>query len=90
MASGPFVTGQSRDARSQRSPFRPRFLFARRLKEARRLFFRRISFTVRSGDVTRMHDDCQERFQHSIKVEREAADATERVSLVYKKRLDGR
>lgn len=47
----------------------------------------RISYVVRSGDVTHMHGDCQERFQHSIKVERDAADATERVSLVYKKRL---
>lgn len=50
-------------------------------------FSRRVQFVVRSGDVTRMHGDCQERWQHSIKVEREAADATERVSLVYKKRL---
>jgi hypothetical protein len=33
-----------------------------------------------------MHGDCQERFQHSIKVERDAGDATERVSLVFKKR----
>lgn len=44
-------------------------------------------YRVRSGDVVFMSGDCQERLQHCVKVEAEAADAGPRMSLVFKQRL---
>ncbi|MEW5316236.1 MAG: hypothetical protein WDW38_007617 [Sanguina aurantia] len=65
--------------------------------ETRTFVFRETSdFSVRwqypisNGDVVIMHGDCQDRFQHCIKVERDdrgAAEMAPRVSLVFKQRI---
>ena len=49
----------------------------------------RWEFSVSNGDVVFMFGDCQDRFQHCVKVEREdrgAADMGPRMSLVFKER----
>ncbi|KAG1660596.1 hypothetical protein FOA52_003027 [Chlamydomonas sp. UWO 241] len=65
--------------------------------QARRFIFREASditsrweYTVSNGDVVYMWGDCQERLQHSVKVEREdrgAAELGPRMSLVFKRRV---
>ena len=47
----------------------------------------RWEYTLRSGDVVHMWADCQERLQHSVRVEKVAEAAGVRISLVYKRRL---
>ncbi|KAG2440030.1 hypothetical protein HXX76_004147 [Chlamydomonas incerta] len=49
----------------------------------------RWQYRVRNGDVVRMWGDCQDRLQHCVRVERAAADAGPRMSLVFKERLRG-
>ena len=44
---------------------------------------------MRNGDAVVMRDDCQERLQHCIRVERRAEDAGPRMSLVFKERVKG-
>jgi hypothetical protein len=48
---------------------------------------RRATFALRHGDVVEMWGDCQQLYQHSIKVEAEADRARPRMSLVYKRTL---
>ena len=47
----------------------------------------RCTFAVRDGDLVEMFGDCQERYQHSVKVERNIRDARARMSLVFKRTL---
>mmetsp|Transcript_39677 Transcript_39677/g.88163 ORF Transcript_39677/g.88163 Transcript_39677/m.88163 type:complete len:200 (+) Transcript_39677:696-1295(+) len=66
------------------------------LGQTRRFVFRemqdvssRWEYQVRNGDVVLMFGDCQDRLQHSVKVEREdkgASDMGPRMSLVFKER----
>ena len=60
-------------------------LFAFRSAAAVNDASRRCTFAVRDGDVVEMHSDCQAAYQHSVRTEAEAARATERVSLVFKR-----
>ena len=60
-------------------------LFAFRSAAAVNDASRRCTFAVRDGDVVEMHSDCQASYQHSVRTEAEAARATERVSLVFKR-----
>jgi len=46
----------------------------------------RFEFHVRNCDVVVMFDDCQSRFQHAIKPEKHADNASPRISLVYKEK----
>lgn len=51
----------------------------------------RHTFLLAHGDVMEMNTDCQERFQHAVRGERDEEDAGERVSLVFKQtRVDAR
>ncbi|KXZ43391.1 hypothetical protein GPECTOR_92g614 [Gonium pectorale] len=52
-------------------------------------FNSRWHYRVSNGDVVHMFGDCQERLQHCVRVERHAADAGPRMSLVFKERLRG-
>ena len=45
------------------------------------------SFVVMHGDVTEMFDDCQSRFQHTVKQAETKTETSERISLVFKKTL---
>ena len=47
---------------------------------------RRYAYTVRAGDVVAMGPGCQEAFQHALLLEKDAADASPRISLVFKMR----
>jgi alkylated DNA repair dioxygenase AlkB len=47
-------------------------------------------FTLMGGDVTEMVDDCQQRFQHTVKTAEGNDDMAPRASLVFKKTLDVR
>jgi alkylated DNA repair dioxygenase AlkB len=54
-------------------------------------FSSRWEYAVSNGDVVYMTDDCQQRLQHSVKVERDredrrAAEMGPRMSLVFKQR----
>mmetsp|Transcript_3190 Transcript_3190/g.9724 ORF Transcript_3190/g.9724 Transcript_3190/m.9724 type:complete len:376 (+) Transcript_3190:81-1208(+) len=51
-------------------------------------FSSRHIYYVSGGDVVVMSDDCQEKYQHCIKVESNAEDCGPRMSLVYKRSLD--
>jgi alkylated DNA repair dioxygenase AlkB len=51
-------------------------------------YSRRHRFFVSGGDVVYMFADCQERYQHAVRVCEEAEDAGPRVSLVYKQSLE--
>ena len=63
---------------------------------ATRLFaFRRIgnpnlrcTFALRTGDVVEMFGECQEMYQHAVKVEASEEAAGPRVSLVFKRTLE--
>lgn len=46
------------------------------------------TYILFNGDVTEMFDDCQERFQHSVKTAENKEERAPRVSLVFKKTLD--
>ncbi|EFJ49206.1 hypothetical protein VOLCADRAFT_104423 [Volvox carteri f. nagariensis] len=66
------------------------------LGDTRAFIFRAINdhntrwhYRVRNGDVVLMFDDCQDRLQHCVRVEKRAADAGPRMSLVFKERLRG-
>jgi alkylated DNA repair dioxygenase AlkB len=48
---------------------------------------RRHSFWVKPSDCVIMFGDCQDRFQHCIRVERDAEDAGPRMSMVFKQSL---
>jgi hypothetical protein len=41
-----------------------------------------------NGDVTEMFNDCQERFQHTVKPADKKQEKAPRVSLVFKKTID--
>jgi alkylated DNA repair dioxygenase AlkB len=45
------------------------------------------SFVLMEGDVTEMFDDCQFRFQHSVKTAEDREEQAARASLVFKKRF---
>ena len=45
-------------------------------------------FVLMNGDVTEMFDDCQERFQHTVKPADKKQEKAPRVSLVFKKTID--
>lgn len=45
------------------------------------------NFVVMHGDVTYMFDDCQERFQHTVKNSDLKSEAAPRISLVFKRTL---
>ena len=47
----------------------------------------RWQYAVSNGDAVVMYGDCQDRLQHAIVVEKAAADAGPRMSLVYKQRI---
>ncbi|GIL58763.1 hypothetical protein Vafri_13762 [Volvox africanus] len=49
----------------------------------------RWQYRVRNGDAVLMFDDCQDRLQHCVRVEKRAEDAGPRMSLVFKERLRG-
>eukprot|EP00188_Purpureofilum_apyrenoidigerum_P006207 Plantae.Rhodophyta-Purpureofilum_apyrenoidigerum.ctg9229.p1 GENE.Plantae.Rhodophyta-Purpureofilum_apyrenoidigerum.ctg9229~~Plantae.Rhodophyta-Purpureofilum_apyrenoidigerum.ctg9229.p1 ORF type:complete len:396 (+),score=51.31 Plantae.Rhodophyta-Purpureofilum_apyrenoidigerum.ctg9229:164-1351(+) len=62
--------------------------------DTRQFIFRRADdysmrhvYYVTGGDVVIMRGDCQERFQHCVKVESNAEDCGPRMSLVYKRSL---
>jgi len=64
------------------------------LGSARQFVFRKVGdfqerheFLLQSGDVVWMYGDCQERYQHAVKVEARRGDAGPRISLVFKKAL---
>ncbi|GLC37428.1 hypothetical protein PLESTB_001587100 [Pleodorina starrii] len=66
------------------------------LGDTRTFIFREIDdhntrwqYRVRNGDVVLMYDDCQDRLQHCVRVEKRAEDAGPRMSLVFKERLRG-
>jgi hypothetical protein len=44
-------------------------------------------FVLMNGDVTEMFNDCQDRFQHSVKTAEDKGERAPRVSLVFKKTL---
>jgi alkylated DNA repair dioxygenase AlkB len=46
------------------------------------------TFVLFSGDVTEMFNDCQERYQHTVKTADNKQEQSSRVSLVFKKTLD--
>jgi alkylated DNA repair dioxygenase AlkB len=46
------------------------------------------SFVVMHGDVTLMYNDCQQRFQHTVKKAEDRNDMTARASLVFKRTLN--
>ena len=43
---------------------------------------------LRAGDVVEMWGDCQQRYQHSVRVEPCASAAGPRISLVFKRALE--
>jgi alkylated DNA repair dioxygenase AlkB len=45
------------------------------------------SFYVMHGDVIHMYDDCQERFQHTVKKADNNGETSARASLVFKRTL---
>jgi alkylated DNA repair dioxygenase AlkB len=45
------------------------------------------TFILMNGDVTEMFNDCQERFQHTVKTAENKEERAPRVSLVFKKTL---
>ncbi|KAL7527198.1 hypothetical protein ACHAXR_003198 [Thalassiosira sp. AJA248-18] len=63
----------------------------------RRFAFRKIDkndatthiFTLMEGDVAEMFDDCQQTYQHTVKTADAKNEITQRVSLVFKKTLQG-
>jgi len=46
-------------------------------------------FVLMNGDVVEMFNDCQERFQHTVKTSELKGESAPRVSLVFKKTLEG-
>ena len=44
-------------------------------------------FTLMSGDVAEMFEDCQERYQHTVKTAEDKREKAARSSLVFKKSL---
>lgn len=48
------------------------------------------TFVLMNGDVTEMFNNCQERYQHTVKVAENRDEVAPRVSLVFKKTLHRR